>query len=253
MIIHAIKMSININLLPYELISIILHKLPYTDKHRCREVCSFWSKLVDRRILTFGDLIGKDIVGFSDTPDDPIFMNNFYQKKSKSWIDATIKEDPDGCYSESKPCLILYIRDTKYMGMDDTFLHPRLVALINDHNPKRGYDHYANWRIREIPEYWICDLSDNFKYIGEKINNIIFNGADRNFGIELLSYSNIDADEVPGKCELFDTHKSNEVTRSNYRDGYEWLIQVCLNTKYIKLGVNWKYSRYLETIWELFP
>jgi hypothetical protein len=201
--------------LPVELWYLIVSFLPFDDKHLLRQVCQRLRGCVNPRILTFGDLEGQEVVGI------------YHTEVSKKLIAPTQRELPifEGKrrnYCDSWAELFLLIRDDKVHG--ESVLNLRVVALISDNDDKCMSYWFDHWRVRELPSSSIT-ITPGFKYIGERIDKIIV-----------------------AKEELL----QDSIVESEGSDGIiDYIVELQLRTKRIRLGINWTDCDYPGTIWDV--
>ena len=193
---EATRATTTIHDLPNELIVGILYRLDYLSKHKsARPVCRAWSRWIPLRMTTFGDLVGRRVVGMhvlntglvdvvqawgvvSRGDDKGVNRVTYKWIRSHTAIDGyndDAKRIPDRVdYFNPIVVLALSIEEPNDPTVFST--PPRTVLLMHDDNRCALYNPFrADWRMREVSSEDF-DSTDVERYIpiGETIERIEF-------------------------------------------------------------------------------
>lgn len=213
-------MTVITNLIPVEILSIILYKVPFDQLQSLRRVCVLFNKLIKPQITKFKDLIGCNILGVYDNIGDKLLtIDSKYLLSNKRDHTGSLKYD-----DIFKVHFYLLIKDT-IPSLNITVTNQlRIVCFISDKN-KCSKSH-NNWRIREISNQYLKNLDPGFKYIGEIIK-------------EINTY---------GKYELLER---NNIEHTIIISVNRYLLTLVLDTRKINLGIINDHYHLTYTIWNI--
>lgn len=190
--------------LPEEVVSIILHMNGPEDRNRARLLCKLYSRLVKPSVYRYEQLLNLNVLC--------VLWKNIPSKRME--LKRELKYDS----SEVKMILVCKDERPSIYNLESVLGCLRLIAIVSD-NRAGSYSYYSNYRLVEVDQSLLNELTEDYKYIGDKITRV----------------------EVPRLEEL----KSNDITLEGNS-----AIMIHFNTKILRLACDFTDCYYPETIWE---